>query len=117
MNPARMLTASQRWLLSLFVLAAMMLLSFGAQAQQIPAWAPNTPYAINAKVTYQGSVYQCRQAHTSLVTWEPPATPALWLNIGADNGNGADTQAPTAPSALRSTAVTATTLTSGKLSL
>ena len=111
MTPSQTLNVSQRWLLSLFALAAMMLLSLGAQAQQIPAWAPNTPYAINAKVTYLGSVYQCRQAHTSLVTWEPPATPALWLNIGADNGGGgADTQAPTAPGALRSTAVTATSV-------
>jgi chitinase len=112
MNPPRTFFVSHRWLLSLLFLASMALLSVGAQAQQIPAWAPNTAYSINAKVTYTGSVYQCRQAHTSLVTWEPPATPALWLLIGADNGGGggADTQAPTAPGALRSNSVTATSV-------
>ena len=56
-----------------------------------------TAYAVDAKATYQGFVYRCRQAHTSLVGWEPPNVPALWLNIGADDGggNGDDTQAPT----------------------
>jgi hypothetical protein len=44
-------------------------------------WAPNTAYAIGAVVTYAGIRYQCRQAHTSIVTWEPPNTPALWLQI------------------------------------
>ncbi len=45
----------------------------------IPAWAPNTPYATGAKVTYNGITYTCRQGHTSLVGWEPPNVPALWL--------------------------------------
>ena len=44
-------------------------------------WAPNTAYAIGAVVTYAGIRYQCRQAHTSIVTWQPPNTPALWLQI------------------------------------
>lgn len=94
------LARDQRWLLSLLLLAAMTLLFSVSQAQSIPAWAPNTAYAVNTKVTYQGNVYQCRQAHTSIVTWEPINTPALWLNIGADTGGGGgggDTQAPTAP--------------------
>ncbi|MBJ6360147.1 lytic polysaccharide monooxygenase [Paenibacillus sp. GCM10012307] len=50
-----------------------------ASASTTPAWAPNTYYAVGALVTYNGSVYECRQAHTSLVGWEPTATPALWL--------------------------------------
>ncbi len=45
----------------------------------IPAWAPNTAYASGAKVTYNGVTYTCRQAHTSLVGWEPPNVPARWL--------------------------------------
>ncbi|MBY8872820.1 lytic polysaccharide monooxygenase [Micromonospora sp. PLK6-60] len=44
-----------------------------------PAWQPNTPYAVGARVSYAGRVWQCRQAHTSLVGWEPPNVPALWL--------------------------------------
>ncbi|WP_082926972.1 glycosyl hydrolase family 18 protein [Paenibacillus tuaregi] len=43
-----------------------------------PAWAPNTAYALNAEVTYNGVVYKCRMAHTSLTGWEPPNVPALW---------------------------------------
>lgn len=46
-----------------------------------PAWAPNTAYAVGARVTYGGRSYQCRQAHTSIVTWEPPNAPALWLAL------------------------------------
>lgn len=42
------------------------------------AWAPNTPYAVGAIVTYQGHTYKCLQAHTSEVGWEPATTPALW---------------------------------------
>jgi len=29
-------------------------------------------------VSYNGHNYQCLQAHTSLVGWEPPNVPALW---------------------------------------
>ncbi len=50
-----------------------------AAASTAPAWAPNTAYAVGAKVTYNGAVYECRQAHTSIVSWEPATTPALWL--------------------------------------
>jgi chitinase len=47
----------------------------------IPAWAPNVSYAVGAKVTYAGLTYQCQQAHTSQVGWEPPNTPALWVKL------------------------------------
>ncbi|GAA2370503.1 hypothetical protein Cme02nite_45450 [Catellatospora methionotrophica] len=46
-----------------------------------PAWAPNVGYATGARVTYQGVVYACRQAHTSLSGWEPATTPALWVAV------------------------------------
>jgi len=44
-------------------------------------WAPNVRYAVGAQVTYDGVGYRCQQAHQSLVTWEPPNTPALWLRL------------------------------------
>jgi hypothetical protein len=44
-------------------------------------WAPNVQYAVGAQVTYGGVGYRCRQAHRSLVTWEPPNTPALWQRL------------------------------------
>ncbi|TCO55065.1 glycosyl hydrolase family 18 protein [Actinocrispum wychmicini] len=45
----------------------------------VPAWAPNTAYTTGQKVTFNGSTYTCRQGHTSMVGWEPPNVPALWL--------------------------------------
>jgi chitinase len=48
---------------------------------QFPTWVANHAYAIGDKVSYGGANYQCRQAHTSLVGWEPPNVPALWLPI------------------------------------
>ncbi|GAA2504341.1 carbohydrate-binding protein [Winogradskya humida] len=45
------------------------------------AWAPNTAYTVGQIVTYGGKRYQCRQAHTSIVSWEPPNVLALWLPL------------------------------------
>jgi carbohydrate binding protein with CBM5/12 domain/F5/8 type C domain-containing protein len=42
-------------------------------------WAPGVSYAVGQKVLYNGVGYACRQAHTSIATWEPPNAPALWL--------------------------------------
>ncbi|MRG27490.1 glycosyl hydrolase family 18 protein [Laceyella tengchongensis] len=70
-------------------------------------WQPNTVYKVGDVVTYQGSVYQCLQSHTSLAGWEPPNAPALWK---LTDGAGDDTQRPTAPSNLVSTAQTASSI-------
>jgi chitinase len=43
-----------------------------------PAWVANHAYAVGDRVSYAGHNYQCIQAHTSLVGWEPPNVPALW---------------------------------------
>jgi predicted chitinase len=53
-------------------------------------WAPNVAYAVGDTVTYGGITYTCRQAHTSLVGWEPPNVLALWLP-----GSSAPTNTPT----------------------
>ncbi|CAH8711942.1 lytic polysaccharide monooxygenase [Paenibacillus thiaminolyticus] len=50
-----------------------------APAPAATPWAPNTSYAAGALVTYNGRTYEARVAHTSLVGWEPPNVPALWL--------------------------------------
>jgi chitinase len=47
------------------------------------AWAANTSYKIGTVVTYQGSYYQCIQAHTSLSGWEPANVPALWQSVAS----------------------------------
>ncbi len=46
-----------------------------------PVWAPNTSYSTGTIVSYGGNTYRCRQAHTSLVGWEPTNVPALWLAL------------------------------------
>jgi chitinase len=98
----------KQWVTVIAIFAAMTLVMVAVSAQQIPAWAPNTSYSVGAQVTYQSSTYQCRQAHTSLVTWEPPNTPALWLLIS--DGGGSDTQSPTAPASLRVIATTSSSV-------
>jgi chitin-binding protein len=50
-----------------------------AAAPSAQAWATGVSYKIGDLVSYNGSVYECRQAHTSLVGWEPSNVPALWL--------------------------------------
>jgi len=72
------------------------------QAQTFPAWAPNTAYSVGQQVTYQDSthpnhLYKCQQAHTSIVTWEPPNAPALWIDEGPYSGGGATATNTTAP--------------------
>lgn len=44
-----------------------------------PAWAAGTSYTVGQVVSYDGILYTCRQAHTAIVSWEPPNVPALWL--------------------------------------
>lgn len=46
---------------------------------QPSAWQPQTAYQVGDLVSFDGQVYQCRQAHTSLPGWEPPGVLALWL--------------------------------------
>src|SRR5688572_2382356 len=59
-------------------------------------WAPNVAYAVNDTVTYGGSTYKCLQAHTSITTWEPPNTPALWqLTTGGATATRTRTRTPT----------------------
>ncbi|MET7950099.1 glycoside hydrolase family 76 protein [Micromonospora sp. NPDC005324] len=45
------------------------------------AWAPGVSYVAGGIATYAGIRYQCRQPHTSVVGWDPPNVPALWLRL------------------------------------
>ena len=73
-----------------------------------PAWQPNTAYAVGAYVTYNGNLYKCTYAHTSIPGWEPSAAPTLWQLQSAPP---ADTQPPSAPANLAITAQTSTSAT------
>jgi hypothetical protein len=48
------------------------------EALTAPAWAPGRSYAVGALVTFNGIVYECRQAHRSQAGQEPPKVYALW---------------------------------------
>jgi chitinase len=75
-----------------------------APAQSIPQWQPNTSYAVGALVMYNGVEYQCIQAHTSEVGWEPPNTPALWQPVSG--GGGSCSSVPSAPTGLAASSTT-----------
>lgn len=73
-----------------------------------PDWQPNTAYTAGSYVSYDGNLYKCTYAHTSIVGWEPPSAPTLWQLQSAPPQ---DTQAPTAPSNLKVSAQTADSAT------
>ncbi|WP_394843852.1 glycosyl hydrolase [Pendulispora brunnea] len=70
-------------------------------------WAAGVAYSVGKVVLYNGSAYQCIQAHTSQADWTPPATPALWnaatcsggggTDAGTDSGGGVDSGPPPPP--------------------
>src|SRR6478752_3646506 len=64
-----------------------------------PQWAEGTSYAVGAKVTYNGHMYQALVAHTppAGAGWNPAATPALWKDLGACTGGGTTPPPTTAP--------------------
>lgn len=49
----------------------------------VPAWTPGVAYAVGDSASYNGLYYQCRQAHTAQLGWEPPKVYALWARIAA----------------------------------
>jgi len=49
----------------------------------VPTWTPGVAYTVGDSASYNGLYYQCRQAHTAQVGWEPPKVYALWSRIAA----------------------------------
>lgn len=44
-------------------------------------WKVGVAYKVGDIVTYLGKTYSCRQAHTSISTWNPVAAASLWLLV------------------------------------
>ena len=44
-------------------------------------WATDTEYAVDDRVSYDGTLYKCLTAHTSQSTWTPPDSPSLWVRV------------------------------------
>ena len=46
-----------------------------------PEWVAGIAYSAGYKAQHSGSLWRCRQAHTSQDGWEPENVPALWEEI------------------------------------
>jgi hypothetical protein len=46
--------------------------------EQNGTWGASVQYKLGDMVVYNGKKYKCRIPHTSIVTWEPSITLALW---------------------------------------
>jgi chitinase len=77
------LTKSMAIIVMLALLCSLVAIPVSVSAADRGTWAPNTAYAVGDTVTYSGSTYTCRQAHTSLTGWEPSNVPALWEQGGS----------------------------------
>lgn len=66
------------------LLSTVIILLFAApMAMAAGDWSPNVAYKTGEQVMYGGTLYECIQAHTSQIGWEPANVPALWKYIGA----------------------------------
>lgn len=48
------------------------------------SWNPDTSYIASNKRVFNEKLYKCLQGHNSQSGWEPPAVPALWVEISID---------------------------------
>jgi chitinase len=62
-----------------------------------PAWAEGNTYTAGSQVTYNRRLYQALVTHTAHVGagWNPAATPSLWRDLGACDGQPSPTASPT----------------------
>lgn len=59
-----------------------------------PAWKADTAYTVGCKVTYNGRLWRCVQAHASQHGWEPENTPAMWESINETHSGTEDDPIP-----------------------
>lgn len=48
---------------------------------EIPEWTINVCYAVGDRVRYEGRVYECLQAHPSILEWSPVKAITLWKEV------------------------------------
>lgn len=46
-----------------------------------PHWSDSADYAVDDRVSYDGTLYKCLTAHTSQASWTPPVSPSLWVRV------------------------------------
>lgn len=59
-----------------------------------PAWTEETGYAAGYKVRFNGVLYRCIQAHSSLPGWEPENAASLWVRIEETHSGRAEDPIP-----------------------
>ena len=47
-------------------------------------WESGKAYVLGDRITYEGVLYKCVQAHTSQDDWTPDVTPALWVRVSVE---------------------------------
>ena len=52
-----------------------------------PSWKPAKAYAKDERVTFEGTLYKCLQAHTSQDAWTPTAAQSLWTKVLIPDAN------------------------------
>ena len=50
-------------------------------------WQPDKAYIKDERVSYEGILYKCLQAHTSQDNWTPTAAPSLWAKVLIPDAN------------------------------
>lgn len=78
---------------------AAMSLSDGEAATAVelfPKWAYPVSYIVGNRVSDSGKLYKCRKAHTSQKSWNPAATPDLWVVIDVTHAGTQDDPIPAA---------------------
>ncbi|MFE9206491.1 glycosyl hydrolase family 18 protein [Micromonospora sp. NPDC007230] len=71
-----------------------------ATCSGVPAWAEGVTWTAGSRATYTGRLYQALQTHTPPpgAGWTPPATPALWSDLGGCDGAPSPTPTASSPS-------------------
>ena len=47
-----------------------------------PRWDGDShDYAVDDRVSYEGTLYKCLLAHTSQASWSPDVSPSLWVRV------------------------------------
>lgn len=59
-----------------------------------PKWAYPVSYIVGNRVSDSGKLYKCRKAHTSQKSWNPAATPDLWVVIDVTHAGTQDDPIP-----------------------
>lgn len=46
-----------------------------------PHWSSEKSYEVGDRVSYEGILFKCLQAHDSQDTWTPSDSPSLWVRV------------------------------------